>query len=301
MRTTEYKHFETGRNIEMDNFSNENDAMNQNGMQNGSQYSEQPYGQPMYNGEPPKNKFVSHLVLSIIEIIFSTVCGIISLIFTIQGNSAYEARDYEKAAKKYKASNITLIIGLILSIIVIGVMTAVGVTAYMYATDTTDDAYLYDDTTSDLIDDTDETEEEDTDSEYSFIDAPDIAAAIEASGTENGYSVYDVASSELSSVQDYVLGEGADDYTVLADESGNNIQAIIGDADTIEYFADSFITEYGMTDGGNGLYTGDYAGSYISMYQADNYILFNMAIADDDATRTSFDESVNAVISGINY
>ena len=295
----------------MDNYNNSNMGDNNQNVHEG-QYNaqDQNYAQSQNFGQPPvqqvKNPFAIHLVFSIIEIITCLLFGILSLVFTIQGNNLFKQNRIEEAKGKYKVSTIMLIIGLVLTIItvVLSAMFFGAVMAYLENEDqyeTTYDDDYYDDTED--TEDADDAEDEDFEDDElntnaaSSYDSSMAAGMIENFNTKSatyGYSQYADDSTEST-----ILSSGADAYGVTTDADGNTMQVIIGNEDIIEQYAQTFYSQYDLTDQEDGIYFGEYAGLYVSMCYTDNALIVGMKNTDDSSVMVDFDDQIIDVITSL--
>lgn len=114
-------------NLNGQNYSYENNGYQGNGYQNGA-YSSNPYSNGSYQtgraDQGKKPNFVLYFVFSVIEIFFSTIFGVISLILSIVANSQYNQGDTQGAKGKLLVARILLIIGLVINLLFFGVIAA---------------------------------------------------------------------------------------------------------------------------------------------------------------------------------
>lgn len=74
----------------------------------------------VYYDTIPKDRSALYLVLSIVQIFFcNIITGIFALIFTLMGNNNYKNKEYAKAIKNWQSAKISLILGLVLSVLAI--------------------------------------------------------------------------------------------------------------------------------------------------------------------------------------
>ncbi|MCR5668722.1 MAG: CD225/dispanin family protein [Lachnospiraceae bacterium] len=320
----------------MDNFNNSNDnnqwssqntqgeynasASNQGTYYNagGNQNYNQNYGQnPNYAqsqnfsqmpANQPKNPFVLHLVLSILEIFTSLLFGILSLVFTIQGNSRFKEGRYEEAKSKYKVSTIMLIIGLvftIISIIISTIFFGVVINEIIHQNDY-DYEYDYDD-----YDDNDENDyDEDIDDTDDFVEdeleegaeAGTYTADMAPTMKDNFYaaaSVYGFEAYTDEEVESTLLSHGADAFAAAMDAGGNTMKVVVGDEATIKTYAQMFYTDYDLIDQGDGIFYGTYDGVYVSMCYTDNALIIGSCNTDDTSVEVEFDEAIANVVTSM--
>lgn len=280
-----------------------NQNYNQNYGQNPNYAQSQNFSQMPVN--QPKNPFVLHLVLSILEIFTSLLFGILSLVFTIQGNSRFKEGRYEEAKSKYKVSTIMLIIGLvftIISIIISTIFFGVVINEILHQNDY-DYEYDYDDYDDyDYDEDIDDTDDFVEDELEEGAEADTYTADMAPTMKDNFYSaasVYGFTSSTDESTESTMLSYGADAYAAAADAGGNTMQVFIGDEATIKTYAQMFYTEYDLIDQGDGIYYGTYAGLYVSMCYTDNALIIGMCNTDDTSVEVDFDEAILNVVTSM--
>ncbi len=281
-----------------------NQNYNQNYGQNPNYAQSQNFSQMPVN--QPKNPFVLHLVLSILEIFTSLLFGILSLVFTIQGNSRFKEGRYEEAKGKYKVSTIMLIIGLvftIISIIISTIFFGVVINEIIHQNDYEYDYDDYDDYDYDEdIDDTEDTDDFVEDELEEGAESGTYTADMAPTMKDNFYaaaSVYGFTSLTDDSTESTMLSYGIDAYAAAADAGGNSMQVLIGDEVTIETCAQMFYTQYDLIDQGDGIYYGTYGGLYVSMCYTDNALIIGMCNTDDTSVEVEFDEAILNVVTSM--
>ncbi|MDD6208372.1 MAG: hypothetical protein PUB10_07640 [Clostridiales bacterium] len=107
---------QTGQQNQYDPYGQRSGSYNLNGQNYGYQTNQSQQGK--------RPHFTLYFVFSIIEIFFSTIFGVISLIMTILANSQYNQGDTQGAKGKLIVARVMLIIGLVLNLLFFGAVAA---------------------------------------------------------------------------------------------------------------------------------------------------------------------------------